>query len=329
VNKRSICLLLTFLLVIVLATSNVLAYEFKQPVKVVIPFGAGGSHDIHGRFLSSVANKYLNGQPLLIELRPGGGGAVGASYVKNARPDGYTLLFTQNGVNTMLPLIEDVGYSYEDYETVAYINEDPMILVVAANHPADNFEEFVQWIKKNEKDVVWGSTEVVGITNAPGVQLHQAIGCKDPYYRFLTFDGVGDNIRALLSGEINFLWQIMSPTFLSLKANGEVKILAVSSAERDDRISDVPTLVESGYNIANTHWRAILAPKGTPEEVLDALESAFANIVKDPSFIQLMSTAQYPINFKGRKEFYNMWMKEQGEYKALLSELGFLRAGLN
>jgi len=329
VNKKSISLLLTLLLVIVLATSNVLAYEFKQPVKLVIPFGAGGSHDIHGRFLSSVANKYLNGQPLLIELRPGGSGAVGATYVKNSKPDGHTLLFTQNGVHTILPLIEDVGYSYKDFETVAWINSGPVILVVRADHPADTYQEFVEWIHENEEKAVWGSTEILGISTAPAIRAHMALGSKDPFYRFLTYDGVGDCIRALLSGEIDFLWQIMSPTFVSLRSNKEVKILVVTDGERDPRIPDVPTLTECGYDITTSMWRGILAPKGTPTEVLDALENAFLNMTKDSSFIQLMNTAQEPIRFRGRKAFYDMWMQEQKDYRAILTELDLIRKDLD
>lgn len=327
-KKRPLFIVLSLLLVLSL-TGTVFGYNFRQPVKLVIPFGAGGSHDIHGRFLASVAHNYLNGQPLLIELRPGGSGTVGSIYVKNAKPDGYTLLFTQNGVHTVMPLIEDLGYSYKDYEIVAHINDDPIILVVAADHPANTFEEFVEWLGKNEKEATWGCTEIMGASSAPAIRTHLAMGFKDPYFRFLTYDGVGDNIRGLLSGEIDFLWQILSPTFVSLREGGEVKILAVTSVEPDSRLPGVPTLLESGYNISSVMWRAILAPKGTPENVLNALESAFANIVKDPSFINLMNTAQEQVRFKGRKEFHDMWMKEIEDNKAVLSEIGFLRDDLD
>lgn len=296
-------------------------YTFDRPISFVIPYGPGGSHDIHARFLSSVAPAYLDGQPLVVELRPGGGGAIGTNYVKNAKPDGYTLLFTQPGAHTLLPLIEDVGYTNDDFEPIASINHGPTILSVRAEHPSDTFDEFVEWIVNLDREPIWGSTVVWGNSSLPALLLHEKLGFKDPFFRFLLYDGVGETIRALLAGELDFVWQILSPTWRELAKDGRTKILAISSEERDPRLPEVPTLKESGYDIVLTMYRYIFVPKGTPNNVKQALTEAFRGIVQDPTFLVLMDRIDEPIVFKGAEELDNILKVDEKIYANLIEKL--------
>ena len=137
------------LLATLAAASPAPAQEFPtKPVELVLPFGPGGSHDLTARAVSSVAHQYL-GQPLLVVLKPGGGGAVGSQQVIRAKPDGYTLLFGGTGPNTIFPLVQKAPIGPDQFVPVARINHSPAVFAVRSDAPWKTFREVIEHAKKN------------------------------------------------------------------------------------------------------------------------------------------------------------------------------------
>ncbi|HSB71989.1 MAG TPA: tripartite tricarboxylate transporter substrate-binding protein, partial [Candidatus Methylomirabilis sp.] len=152
------------------------AEEFPtKPVTLVIPVGAGGSHDLTARALAGVAPQHL-GQPLIIQLKPGGGGAIGSDFVAKSKPDGYTLLFGGPGWSTTLPAIEGRSHGPDTLTAVCKINHGALVWTVNAARPWQNVKELVEWAKANPGKLVHATTGPWGIADLPMKQLMKEYG---------------------------------------------------------------------------------------------------------------------------------------------------------
>lgn len=167
--------------------------------------------------------------------------------------------------------------------------------------------------------MIWGTTVIWGMTSLPALILHNSIGVG-PFFNFILYDGVAEQIRALLAGELDFAWQILSSTWQGLHEEGRIKILAISSKDRDPRIPDIPTLTEAGYDIQLAMGRYIVVPKGTPNKVKIALTEAFYNITQDPTFKALINQSGEIINYLGPEELETILENDRTIYKKIIEE---------
>lgn len=310
-------LLLHALLLGLLAPSaaSAQAQEFPaRPIELVIPFGAGGSHDLTARALSSVAQQYL-GQPLLVVLKPGGGGAVASQLVSRARPDGYTLLFGGSGPNTIYPIVQKAPTGPEQLAAVARINYSPAVFAVRADAPWRTFREALDHMKKNPGALRFANTGTWGAADLPMRILARAAGIE---YSNIPYDGGGPALLAVLGGHADASFLFTAQLLPQIGA-GKIRALAVTDTARHQDLPDVPTLREEGIDVVFTQWRAVLAPRGTPQPILEKLESAFKRMSEDRSFQALVRQLGDGVYFQTAREFEATWAREWSEVSQIAS----------
>ncbi|MBI1962168.1 MAG: tripartite tricarboxylate transporter substrate binding protein [Candidatus Rokubacteria bacterium] len=289
-----------------LAAAPVAAQEFPtKPVELVLPFGPGGSHDLTARAVASVAHQYL-GQPLLVVLKPGGGGAVGSQHVIRAKPDGYTLLFGGTGPNTVFALVQKAPIGVEHFTPVARINHSPAVFAVRHEAPWKTLREAIEYAKKNPGKFSFANTGPWGAADYPMRLIARAAGID---YTNVPHDGGGPALLAVLGGHADATFGF-APQLLPQIMASKMRALAVSGGKRFGTLRNVPTVKEEGFDVNFTMWRAVLAPKGTPPAIVEKLEAAFRKMSEDKSFQALIKQLGDEVDFQGAKDFEATWRQE-------------------
>ncbi|SNS86835.1 Bug family tripartite tricarboxylate transporter substrate binding protein [Tropicimonas sediminicola] len=263
--------------------SPALAEYPEKPVTMVIPLGAGGSHDLNARIITSIIPSYL-GQAMIVRLTPGAGGQKGTQEVANSAADGYTLLFTHNYIDMLQQYVENLPYQpLEDFVPVARVNYAPASIIVRADSPFQTFEELVAFAKENPGELQLGHSGNWGAFFVPAAQIMKKL---DFVMNMVPYQGGGPAMQALLAGDSDM--SLAFPSALGeLVEAGKIRVLATAGEERI--FEDVPSFTEVGIDgdIGFMH-RFVLAPAGTPQEALDELEAAFAQMSEDETFKKLM-----------------------------------------
>jgi len=307
--------LLTLAVLPALVAGPTLAQEFPtKPIELVIPYGPGGSHDLTARALASVAQPYL-GQPLLVVLKPGGGGAVGSQHVIRARPDGYTLLFGGTGPNTTFALVQKAPIGPDQFAPVARINYSAPLLAVRADAPWKSLRELVDWARKHPGKLNFANTGPWGAADLPMRMLARAAGFE---YNNIPHDGGGPALLAVLGGHADATFGFSAQLMPQIAA-GKIRVLAITDTQRHRDFPAVPTVREEGFDVVFTMWRAVLAPRGTPQPILDKLEGAFRKISEDKSFQALIRSLGDEVHFQGGKEFEKTWRDEWEQHARIVA----------
>jgi tripartite-type tricarboxylate transporter receptor subunit TctC len=301
------------LLASLLGAQVVQAQEFPaKPVTLVIPFGAGGSHDLTARAVTSVAIDYLN-QPMLVQLKPGGGGAIASEFVAKAAPDGYTLLFGGSGPNATLPAIENRSKGPDDFVAVCRVNYSPNVIIARADAPYKTLKEMVEWAKANPGKLIFGNTGPWGSADLSMKMIIKETGID---VKNVPYDGGGPALMALLGGHVDVSGLFSAQTLPHIQA-GKLRPLAITDAQRDPAMKDVPTCKEQGVNVYYVMWRGALAPKGTPRAVTDKLAEAFKKMTADKSVVSMVKLLGDEIQYLGPDEFAKVWREEYESQREL------------
>ncbi len=292
-----------------------LAQEFPtKPIELIIPYGPGGSHDLTARAVASVAQHYL-GQPLLVVLKPGGGGAVGSQHVIRAKPDGYTLLFGGTGPNTTFALVQKAPIGPDQFIPVARINHSAPILTVKADSQFKTLKDIVDYAKKNPGKFNFANSGPWGAADLPMRLFARAAGIE---YNNIPHDGGGPAQLAVLGGHADATFGF-TPQLMPQVAAGKLRGVAVTDTKRLRDMPNVPTMKEQGYDVVFTMWRAVLAPKGTPPPIVDKLETAFKKLSEDKSFQALIRSLGDDVNFLGGKDFDKVWREEWEQHAKVVA----------
>jgi tripartite-type tricarboxylate transporter receptor subunit TctC len=304
---------LVILMVSIFGCEFVQAQEYPtKPVTLVIPFGAGGSHDLTARAVTSVAADHL-GQPMLVQLKPGGAGAIASDFVSKAAPDGYTLLFGGTGPNTTVPAIEGRSKGPDDFVAVCRINYSPAVIIARADAPYKTFKEMVAWAKANPGKLVFGNTGPWGAGDLSWKMIIKETGIDT---KNVPHDGGGPALVALLGGHVDVSGLFSAQTLPHIQA-GKLRALAVTDTQRDPAMKDVPTCKEAGVNMVYLMWRGVLAPKGTPRAVVEKLAAAFKKMTEDKSVASMINKLGDEINYMGPDGFSKFWREEYETQKEL------------
>ncbi|MDW8468127.1 MAG: tripartite tricarboxylate transporter substrate binding protein BugD [Burkholderiales bacterium] len=249
-----------------------------RPVTMVVPFAAGGPTDTVARVVAQAMQKSL-GQTVLVENRPSAGGILAPEVVKNAKPDGYTILIHHIGMATTPALYRQLRYNpLADFEYIGLINDVPMTLVARANFPANDFKEFLAYIKANKDKVSYANAGVGSASHLCGMLFMSAI---ETDLLTVPYKGTAPAMNDLLGGQVDFMCDQTTNTTAQIKA-GKVKVYAVTSAKRVASLPEVPTLQELGLKGFEVGiWHGLYAPKGTPKEAIDKLVAALQAALKD------------------------------------------------
>jgi tripartite-type tricarboxylate transporter receptor subunit TctC len=268
------------------ATAALAAPAFAQPswpdrpVRLVVPYPAGGSTDVLFRILSERLKDRF-GQPFVVENRPGAGGNVGIEAVAKSAPDGYTI----GGATVGQFAINQYIYARMPYEaerdlvapSLAY--ELPNVAVVAASHvPTKTLGEFIAWSKARPDGITIGSPGPGTTPHLSGVLFAERTGIKAIH---VPFRGAAQTIPAMLSGDVIFALDNLA-SYISMIEGGHMRALAVTSAARWPTLPNVPTMAEAGVpDFVVTSWSAYVMPKATPRPIVDALAAAQRQIATD------------------------------------------------
>ncbi len=246
----------------------------NRPIRMVVPFPAGGPTDGMARIISDRLGAVL-GQTIIVENRGGGaGGSIGAKAVATADPDGYTILITPGGSLTTGPAVHsNIGYDpVKVFTPVCLLIETPLIVAAHQDLPVKSLAEVVAYAKANPGKISWGSQ---GFGVAPHLllelfKLEAGVNIVHVPYR-----GTAPMLAAIVAGEVQMVADPMT-TSLPHVQSGKLRALAIAGTERSPKLPDVPTTVEAGYPKLNApFWLGVVAPAGTPPAIIDKLNAAF------------------------------------------------------
>src|SRR5689334_20437105 len=251
-----------------------------RTVTVIVPFAPGGPADITGRIVADIFARHL-GQQFVVENVGGAGGTTGSLRGARAALDGYTLVSGHMGTHAAAPaLYPNLGYDPEkDVEPIGLIAEQPELLTVRKDFPANNLKEFVAYAKANESKLNMGHAGVGSVSYVGCLLLNSAIGIKPT---MVPFTGTAPVMNAILAGQIDYDCDpVLGP--LSHVRAGTVKALAIASKKRSALLPDVPTSYEQGFpQFDCAPFYAAFAPKGTPKEIVDKLAEALNKGLDEP-----------------------------------------------
>ena len=262
-----------------LAASSALAQQYPtKSITLSVPFAAGGPTDTVARVVAQSMSKPL-GQTIIVENKPSAGGILAPEQVKNAKPDGYTILIHHIGMATTPALYRQLRFNpLTDFEYIGLINDVPMTLIARSNFPAKDFKEFLEYVKKNKDKVSYANAGIGAASHLCGMLFMSAIQTD---LLTVPYKGTAPAMNDLLGGQVDFMCDQTTNTTSQIKS-GKVKPYGVTSARRVQSLPDIPTLQEQGLKDFEVGiWHGLYAPKGTPKPVIDRLVAALQATVKD------------------------------------------------
>ena len=251
-----------------------------KAVTVIVPFPPGGASDVTARTVAPELAKKL-GQQVVIDNKGGANGAIGAAALKQAKPDGYTLMIGSIGVYSINPaLFKDLRYDpLKDFDLLSVIVRTPNVLVATPDFPANTVAELLDYLKKNPDKVSFASSGTGSSDHLTAALFLQKTGMSGVH---VPYKGGGPAINDLISGHANVSFQNLGAIAQQVRA-GRLKALAVTSATRAPALPDVPTLAEAGVKDLEVYsWQAAAAPKGLPPAVKAKLEADITAAAKAP-----------------------------------------------
>lgn len=252
------------------------AYPDK-PVKLVVPYAAGGPTDTFARALTEVWGRMLNGT-IIVENRAGAGTMVGTEYVAKSAPDGYTILLSTVAHAVNPSLHENLSYDpINDFDSVGLAARAPLVVVVNNDLPVQSISEFLNYLKSNAGTVNYASA---GLGSAPhlGGALLNHLGEFDSIH--IPYRGSAPAMADVIGGHADFMVD-SAPTGLAQANAGSVRLLATTIKDRLPQTPDIPAVAEHIPGYEAYTWNAVLVPKGTPEDVIEKLRSSLEAALRD------------------------------------------------
>jgi tripartite-type tricarboxylate transporter receptor subunit TctC len=293
------------------ATSAFAQQYPDRPVKLVVPWAAGGDTDNIFRPFAPAFQKLL-GQTVVIANVGGASGTKGAKEVKDSPPDGYTLYAVHDYIHsTYYTGVADVQYS--DFEPICMISSTPSVLTASPKTPWKDWAGLMADAKARPGQITVGAT--LGSTSHffPAL-IEQAANIK---FKYVSYEGLAPRMNAILGGHVD-----LTDSNLTQKGKveaGQLKFIAIATEKRSPEMPSVPTLKELGVNVVYDVNRGVMAPKGTPGPILARLESACAAAAKDPAFADSMKKQATDVRYMNRVT-YAGWLKEADALNAKLAK---------
>jgi len=317
-RKKTVLSVFTILAVFGFCLNASAADYPTKPVQLLIPFGAGGSADSMGRMIAKATEKHL-GQNIVAVNRPGAGGGIMLTALKEAKPDGYTIGWGSTGILTATN-IGNVPFRHDVFVHVARIGFSAMPIAVRADAPWNTFQEFAEYVKSNPGKLKIGNAGTGSATHLTPIFIEKELGLKLIHVPL----GAKRRVPSLLGGEVEAICVPLPEVAPQVRA-GKAKVLVVPSENRDPGFPDVPTMKELGYDVVIELFRGISVPKGTPENVIKKLEVAFEKGSQDPEFIEFSKKNSFNISFMGRKQFNEYVVPMDAKIAKVMAETGLTK----
>ena len=255
----------------------------SKPVRMVVPFAAGGPNDVMARVLAQQLT-LETGQAFVVENKAGAGGVIGTDAVAKSTADGYTIAFI-SGPFTMAPALRTtMPYdTVKDLAAVTKVAESPMVMMVPSTSQFKSARDLMDYAKQNPDKLSYGSGGIGSTPHLTTELLGTVTGAK---FLHVPYKGGGESIKALMAGEIDMLIDSITSTEGPL-ASGRIKAIAVGQAKRVPKLSDTPTFEESGIQkFAVTHWVGVVAPAKTPKEIMVTMHKQMVKALQAPAVTQ-------------------------------------------
>src|SRR4051812_30093379 len=251
----------------------------NRPITMVIPFAAGGPTDVLGRVVAARMSEIL-GQQIVVENVGGAGGMLGANRGRTSPPDGYQIVLGTVGTHAQAQNLskKPLYNAATDFQPVALLAEVPLVLIVRKDLPVSNIKEFVEYTKKNQKEMSFASSGVGAAVHLGTVLLNSAIGVNITH---VPYRGSAPAMQDLQGGRVDYMTEIVSTAFPQIQGNA-VKAIAALAPQRIKNLPDLPTAREGGVNVDAYTWNAIFLPNGTPEPIIKKLNAAAVEAMKSP-----------------------------------------------
>jgi len=250
-----------------------------KPIKIVVPFPAGGTSDVLARILGVKLTESW-GQPVVVENRPGSSGNLGADIVAKSAPDGYTFALMDVGNLVISPALFKLPFSVQnDFAPVSMVAYSPHLLVVSSKIPANTTAELIAYAKSQKGKMNYAAAAGMGsATHLAGVVFANRSGIE---WGYVPYKGGAQAMTDLIGGQVDVTFNGMVATYPHVKA-GKIKLIAVSSGKRNSQLGDVPTVAETLPDFLTGSWQGLLAPAGTPKAIIDKVNAEVLRITAMP-----------------------------------------------
>ena len=302
-----------------LCCANVNAQEppFPQrgPLEITVLFPAGSSADVTARMLADGMAKSL-GQRVLVVNRPGAGGAIGYKYVAAQKPDGYSLVWNSNSISTTFHSGQ-LGFDYQAFDAVARALSESVVVAVRSDAPWRTLNDLIADAKAKPKTISVGHS---GVGSHTHISLAALVGKAGVEVNEVPF-AAAQVVPSVVGGHVNAVVQFPAALAAPMK-QGQLRLLVALTQSRDPAWPEVPTARELGFDVALDAWRGIAVPRGTPRQIISALETSIRNTVASPEFTKAAENVGVRPAFLPAAEFSALVAKEDAELSRLMQAIG-------
>jgi tripartite-type tricarboxylate transporter receptor subunit TctC len=258
-----------------------------KPVRLIVPYTAGGAGDIFARTMAQKLTEAFK-QQVIVDNRPGANGVIGMELVAKSPPDGYTIVMGNSAPMVLNPsLYAKLPYDpIKDFAPITLGTRYPYILITHPSVPAKSVEELVALARSKPGGLQYGSTGSGSANHLAGEMFKRAAKIDIVH---VPFKGSSQALADVLAGHVPLMFDTIVTTVPQLKA-GKVRALAVTGAKRSSQVPDIPTLIETGYAVEMASWQSLLAPAGTPRPIIDRLHSESVKALKMPDVVERLAT---------------------------------------
>ena len=293
-----------------------------RPITIICPWSAGGGTDAVARIIAAELQEDL-GQPVNVVNKTGGGGVVGHTAIAEAKNDGYTIGLA----TTELAMMHWMGLteiSVEQFVPIALANTDPAAIFVSSDSEWSDMDVLFKYIEDNPDSLQASGASVGGTYHLSFVGALQTAHLSTSSVKWIPSKGAAPALQDLVAGGIDVVCASLPEAGALIEA-GKIKPLAILNTERDPIFSNIPTLIELGYNWTGMAWRGVVAPLGTSEDIVSILSKSIEDIVNGPVYEEFMNGRGYGISFKNAEEFMDFMKQKDKENGLMLKAAGIIK----
>jgi tripartite-type tricarboxylate transporter receptor subunit TctC len=292
----------------------------RGPVKLLVGFAPGGSSDLAARIIAEKLKDTI-GAPVVVDNKAGAGGRIAAEALKNSPPDGNTLLLTPVVVPVLAPLLfTNLPYdANKDFVPVTHVANYQLALSAGTNPPARSLAELTDWLKANPSKASFGSPAPGSLPHFFGLMVGKSIGVE---MQHVAYKGGAPLHTDLIGGQIPVAIDALSDC-IEQHRGGRLRIVATSGTMRSPLLPDVPTFKELGYPIEGNGWTAIYAPGGTPKPIVDRLNRALLDVLKQPEVRQKLTNLGFEVTATSPDELAAIMRADTAKWKPIIQASGF------
>jgi putative tricarboxylic transport membrane protein len=305
---------------LVLAAGTALAQPFpSKPIEFIVHVNPGGGTDVFARLITDILNKEkLVTQPMVVQSRTGGAGAVAFNYVKSKRGDPHTVLTIATGSFLTATSRPDLDLGPEHFTPVAFFARDPQAVMVLATSPWRTFKQLIDHAKREPGEITCAVTSATGTGRQTLWRIERETGAK---FKFVTFKAGSEAVLSVLGGHVPFTTENVSEAWAHIEAK-KMRVLAVTTAKRMPSLPDVPTITELGYNVQIGTGRGFGMPAGVPRESVAAMEGILQKAHRSSIWRDYSLKNKYEDAWMGSAEFGKYLTEQRAVQMEFVTSLG-------